>query len=128
MSAWPPATFLVAFDSGPQPRAGYSQNGLGLFIEIAGTKKKPPVWSLNHIGSGHCLCLLTGDVRKVFPIASDISDLGDWTFLGLEGWKNQLPGAPELLIEVLKRHGIKSLGTLKVGRNYEIAQKIAQTI
>lgn len=104
---WKDETFEVAYSFGPVPKAGYTYRGLGLFMVVKASKKgrRPPLWSLTHLGSGHRLALIEGDVRTAFPIATEIAESGDWDFLSLEGWKDRFPDAPERLRELCERYG-----------------------
>lgn len=104
--AWPAADVLVAYPGGPIAKAGYAWRGLGLFVAVPASPKgrRPAKWSLTHLGSGHAIAFLTGDVRTVFPVASEVAMAGDWTFDGLQGYKNQFPDAAERLSEIIARH------------------------
>lgn len=124
--AWPAASFQVAMPQGPVKRDGYAWRGLGLFLAVAGSPKgrRKPKWSLTHLGSGHAIAFIDGDVREVFPVATEIALAGDWTFDGLEGWRNQFPDAPAKMAEIAARHKhlTKSSGA---HRNEDVARAVA---
>lgn len=96
--SWEPADFLVA-DSwsniGYHKVAGYSYRGLGIHMIRSPKGRRPPTWSLCHLGSGHTVCLIDGRVAVAFAIASEIAECGDWSFDGLKGWINVDPEIPE---------------------------------
>lgn len=126
---WEPNTFEVAYFTGPSMVAGYVYRGLGMWIAIQGSPKgkRPPTWSLQHLGSGHRLCLIDGTVAKAFPVATEIAQAGEWDFLSLEGWKDRFPDAPERLREILARHkNTSGVGVAAhTDRGLAIAQQIA---
>lgn len=125
--AWPAAMVVVAMPSGPLDKPGYAWRGLGLFQAIPGSPKgrRPATWSLTHIGSGHAIAFLKGDVRTVFPIASEIALAGDWTFEGLDGWRNQFPDASERVSEIIARYPKIVSRAAGGGRNEDIARAVA---
>lgn len=131
---WKPEDFEVAYPSGPKPVAGYTYRGLGLFMRTEGsvTGKRPPLWNLSHLGTGHNLAIIEGFVAVSFPIATAIAEAGDWEFISLEGYKDRFPDAPERLREVCERHGsrVKSFAGSNPAsqwdeRNRAVAQQIA---
>ena len=103
---WPAADFEIATPNGPQWRTGYAMAGLGLYMMQGGSPKgrRKPLWSVTHIGTGHFICTLRGDVRTAFPVATEIAQAGDWTFDGLTGFKNQFPEAPERMREIAAKY------------------------
>lgn len=104
--AWPAATFPIATNLGVRMKAGYARKGLGLHRTAHASLKvrSPARWTLTHLGSGLRFAVLKGSVDKVFPIASEIADAGDWTFDGPLGWKNQFPDAAERLWEIIAKY------------------------
>lgn len=85
------------------------------------------MWALTHLGSGHQLCRIKGTVATVFPIASEIAESGDWSFDGLDGWRNQFPDAKEKLEAVAAKHPKLVVFTTGRGRDLmsaEIARQI----
>lgn len=103
---WQAGTFEIAMPYGPARRSGYVYRGLGLHVVNKGSPKgkRPPRWTLTHLGSGHALCWLDGDVATAFTVATEIAEAGDWDFLSLQGWKDRFPDAPDRLREILDRH------------------------
>lgn len=128
---WKPETFDVALASGPRAKAGYTYRGLGLWMRDTGSPKgrKPPVWSLTHLGSGHCVVELTGKVAVAFPVATEIAEAGDWEFISLVGYKDRFPDVADRLMEIISRHSkvTKRIGQspLSLERGLAIAQQIA---
>lgn len=125
--SWTPETFLIAMPGGPAKRHGYVYRGLGLYLIMPASPKgrRPAQWSLTHLGSGHCLAMLKGDVSTAFPIATEIAEAGDWTFDGLKGWKNHFPDAAERVREILERAGSRGKMTGGGNSNEGVAREIA---
>jgi hypothetical protein len=126
---WPAGDFLIGMPNGPTSVSGYVYLGLGLHQTYAGSPKgrNKPRWALTHLGSGHLVGTLKGDVRTAFPVATEIAELGDWTFEGLTGWKNQFPDIQERVAEVQARHSgvfTKSGGR---GASEDVARAIAMS-
>lgn len=97
---WEASEFLIAGSAGVHSVAGYTYKGLGMHIAVEASPKgrRPPVWCLTHLGSGHGICRIPGNVTTAFPIASEIAEIGDWSFDGLTGWLNR---DPDLLVKSL---------------------------
>lgn len=57
-------------------RDGYIYAGLGLFLI------KANAWSLTHLGSGLRICRINKPPSGVFAAATQIAELGNWTFGG----------------------------------------------
>jgi hypothetical protein len=89
--------------------------------------RRPARWALIHLGTGHRLAYLDGDVATAFPVATEIAEAGDWDFLSLLGWKDKFPDGREKLEEVCARHREVATMTLaeKGGSHLAIAQQIA---
>lgn len=125
---WKPETFEVAMPWGVSAKTGYTYRGLGLWQVMAPSPKgrRPAVWSLTHLGSGHMICGLKGDVATAFPVATEIAEAGDWDFLSLSGWKDRFPDAVARIREILARYPKVQYG--KVGgknQHHETAMQIA---
>lgn len=84
------------------------------------------MWSLSHLGSGHRIAILHGDVATAFPIASEIAEAGDWEFDSLHGWKDRFPDAKEKVDEILARSKRGNRGS-SIGHCEATAQQIAQS-
>lgn len=126
---WRPETFEVALPGGPTRKAGYVYRGLGIWQEMQPSPKgrRPAQWSLTHLGSGHKVCSIKGDVRTAFPVATEIAESGDWDFLSLEGWKDRFPNVHEVIGEILSRHPKIAVrgGGPRHDRSHAYAQQIA---
>ena len=125
---WKPETFQVAFPGGPTYRAGYVYRGLGIFQAIGPSPKgrRPAEWSLTHLGTGHKICLIKGDVRTAFPVATEIAEAGDWDFLSLEGWKDRFPDMKEVVGAIIERHA--KIATRGGSVGHENSRAVAQQI
>jgi hypothetical protein len=128
---WVNEEFDVAMIDGPRPTRGFVYRGLGLHLVSSGYKSRkgrkriPPMWRLTHLGSGHGVSTLRGELVDVLPVATEIAEAGDWTFDGLDGWKNQFPDARERMAEITGRHGKLIRATTGMGHCPEVAQQIA---
>jgi hypothetical protein len=94
---WRPAKFKRADKfEGAIETSGYIYRGLGLQMSIAQSPRgrKPPIWLLIHLNSGHVICQISGVVAKAFPIGAEIAECADWGFSGLDGWNNTDPNLP----------------------------------
>jgi hypothetical protein len=105
---WQPGEFVTGVSltyGGKVP--GYLYKGLALKLEIKPSPKgrRPAMWSLFHIRSGHQVATIHGDVRTAFPIATEIADTCDWSFGGLRGYLNQEPDLLDKVRAWAKRHG-----------------------
>lgn len=115
--SWQPADVVIAQAMAPdQTRAvpGYVYRGLGLHLAISSSRRrrktqseKPQTWALTHLGSGHRVAFIRGRVAVAFPIAAEIAECGDWSFDGLEGWRNVDPELPKRVFAIIERHGRK---------------------
>jgi hypothetical protein len=103
---WQPATVLTAHIPEPVPQAGYVYRSLGIWRSMRPSPKgrRPPTWCLTHLGSGHAVCNIKGKVAVAFAIAAEIADLGDWSFDGIDGWKNQFPDARTKMDEIVTKY------------------------
>lgn len=107
---WQPNEFLIADTWSPEKChkvAGYTCRGLGIHVVIQGSPKgrRPPTWSLTHLGSGHVVVRIAGKVAEAFLIASEIAECSEWdAFDGLDGWRNTDPGLPDKVREIMTRY------------------------
>lgn len=103
---WKPDEFEIAYVTGPYAVSGYTYRGLGLHILNPLPKKgrHSAQWGLSHLGTGHRLCMMEGDVATVFPIATEIAEAGDWGFISLLGYKDRFPDAAYMLREICERY------------------------
>lgn len=125
---WKPETFEVAMPYGPSLKAGYTYRGLGLWLVHKPSPKgrRPAVWSLTHLGTGHCIFQLQGGVAKAFPVAAEIAEAGDWDFLSLQGHKDRFPDAGVRIREILAANpGVLRGSVGGPGQYHEVAMQIA---
>ena len=88
---WKAEEFLNALRGmGPVSIAGYTHAGLGIYLGGAS-------WSLIHLGSGHRVCRLKGTLERAALLGCEVAALTDWTFLGLDGWRNTDPDLKDKL-------------------------------
>jgi hypothetical protein len=96
-----------------------------MVIKASPKGRRPPTWRLTHLGSGHAIASIVGTTARTFPIASEIAECGDWSFEGLEGWKNVEPDLPQKLVDIAERHKKYCKVRAGGGGNAEIARSIA---
>lgn len=127
--SWKPASFKIAVPPEPRIVAGYEYRGLGLHMSMRPSPKgqRPPTWDLSHLNSGHRVLSIKGNVADAFPIATEIAECGDWTFDGLDGWRNVEPELPEKVVAIAARYAKRC--TLRgAGGHDEPDHEMARTI
>lgn len=130
MSEWVRCRFLIALPEGPAERDGYSYRWLGLHQVRPPSPKgrRPPWFSLTHIGSGHRVCLINARLDAAKMIATEIAECGEWAFDGVDGWKNIDPSLRDKCIALFEKFG-KAVEFLGAGgnrdpRSAEVARQI----
>ena len=119
---WQPASFLVAFRDGPKRVAGYTYKGLGL-----SPRQRKRHWALTHLNSGHRIAIMEGKVYAVFPAAFELAEQCDWTFYGLEGWKNEQPDLKDKVVAwAAKDHRVAELTRGPSADNHSVADEIVR--
>lgn len=90
---WVPSEFLSARFGYVDTEYGWVCGGLAITPLWKGSPKgrRPPAWTMTHCGSGHRVCIIEAHDGFAFKIADRVLALTDWTFDGLEGWKNTDP-------------------------------------
>lgn len=123
---WQPAQYPIATVDGVRTVTGYVYRGLGMHVAVAASPKgrRPPRWSLTHLGSGHKLCNIDGDRGVAFPLASEVAQCGNWQFAGLRGYMSRDAALRERVAEIIARHRECSPGVV-CGPNEERAREIA---
>jgi|SRR5580658_10612236 hypothetical protein len=83
--------------------AGFTYRGLGLRQTFRGSPKgrRPPMWSLYHLGTGHGLCHFSLPEDRAFAFATRLAECGDWDFDGLDGWMNRDPELKDRFVSIL---------------------------
>lgn len=124
-SPWVPDKFMIALPWGPEIRKGFTYNGIGVHLVLKGSPKgrRKPRWHISHLGTGHAIAYVEVAAEKLQQIVTEIAEAGDWTFDGLDGWKNQFPDAPDKLREISGRYPVRRLGG--AGNLEHVAQSIA---
>lgn len=127
---WKPGTFDIALFSGIETKYGYIWRDLGLHLEseiLPSPKKRRKgrkSWALTHLNSGHRICDLIGEVKDIFPLASEIAELTDWSFTGLDGWKNIDPELGDKLDSFIKKNNAK-IKRSGIHSNEKLAREVA---
>lgn len=123
---WTAAKYLLATPVQPTDVSGRTYRGLGLHQAGRGSPKgkRPPWWALTHLATGHRVCRIDAHEDEALKIATLIAECGDWTFEGLDGWKNSDPELKEKAAAMMQTFpGRISIGV--AGHHTEIAHKIA---
>jgi hypothetical protein len=112
---------------------GFVYRGLGLYQSSAtkaryrrkdGTRRVYETWVITHLNTGHAVrTLFDCPAPRAFMLATDLADMADWTFDGLDGWKNTCPDMPDLLQDWHRRHELKGMPA-GGGRDESVAQAI----
>lgn len=132
---WEPARFKIG---GPQiyEVAGWEIEGLGLDLRSSvlgrrprkdGTRKLTTTWVATHLNTGHCVRMFRDvSTALVFPAALELATMTDWTFQGLEGWRNIDPALPDKL---QAWHAKWKLGVLRgsLGLDEDVARTIGMS-
>jgi hypothetical protein len=108
-------------------KPGYTYKGLGLRMIQAPSPKgrRPAEWLIIHLGSGHGIAVVAGTVSDVFPIVHELAEAGDWTFIGLDGWRNQFPEAKAATRAWLQRYSKFQRPFQALGRIESAARAVA---
>lgn len=107
MSAkWISGKLTVVLCGKVRKKQGRSYNGLGIVnvMEAVPEFHSPAATMVFHLGTGHGLCILQGDSQETTEVATQLAELGDWTFDTLAGWRNRFPDVGEKLRAVRDRH------------------------
>lgn len=134
MPPWTPAAFDVAGGFGSIDRVrGWEYRGIGLYllnqmraryVRKDGSRKLYQTWSAAHLNTGHAVRMFR-DVpfATMLAAATDLAEMADWTFDGLEGWRNVDPELPGKMQEWHARHALGALAA-GGGQNQDVAIKI----
>lgn len=88
---WQPGEFFAAISFGiVEHNYGWLWGGVAIQKLWNGSPKgrRPPAWSLIHTGSGHRICVIEAPESDAFQIADQVVGIGDWSFEGIDGWRN----------------------------------------
>lgn len=104
---WRPGYYMSACWGDVEQSPGRIHAGLAMSFTFAGSPKgrRPPVWTLTHLGSGHVVCNIEAHEAEAFAIATEIAECGDWDFDGLKGYLNRDPDLPEKFRALMQKHG-----------------------
>lgn len=84
--------------------------GLGVFLEAAadppgaGDDWLDDIWCICHLNTGHAVARVEGQRIAAFQIGEELAGIGDWTFTGIEGWKNLQPDLPQKVAETVRAY------------------------
>ncbi len=112
-SLWKPAEkYKIVVGPRIEDVTGYTYNGLGLRMHMRGSPKgrRPPMWNLTHLNSGHKIVSLHLHDTLAFKVATQIANLGDWSFNTLGGWRNRDPELRNKVAALLATYGQVQLG------------------
>jgi hypothetical protein len=108
------------------PTSGRVYRGLGLYRALKGSPKgrRPPRWSVVHLGSGHRVCMIDAHEHDAVVIATRIAECADWDWDGLDGWRNREPQIMDKLWAATKQYA-KSIRFGGGGQSESEARRIA---
>lgn len=103
---WQASSYQIANPGGTRAVVGVVFKGLGLHMVAPPSPKGrvPGYWVLTHLNSGHRIAALTGPAAQVKAVATEVAELTDWDFAGVDGYRNMDPELPKRFAEVTKRH------------------------
>lgn len=101
--SWQPEPFLALTAGKPETVVGWTHGGLGL-LECGPDIPMPSMWALYHLGSGHLVTFLMARDEEALRLSSEVAALCDWSFDGLNGWKNFAPHILDDLEELRARN------------------------
>lgn len=97
---------------------GFTYRGLGMHQASAtkaryrrkdGTRRVYETWVITHLNTGHAVrSMWDCPAPRAFMLATDLAEIADWTFDGLDGWRNACPEMPDLLQEWHRRHNLEA--------------------
>lgn len=97
---WRMAPVHISQDLGITAALGLTYRGIGLYFD-----REAENFDVLHLGSGHRLASIRGRDRALAKeLAGQIADLGDWTFDGLDGWRNSDPQIIDRLRALMAKH------------------------
>ncbi len=88
---------------GPTRTDAILYRGVALFEVYPQSRAQPPQWSLSHVNTGYCICMIHAVRPIAITIATPIAEMADWSFDSVDGWKNTQPDLIERLQPVLDR-------------------------
>lgn len=103
---WVYKTFDAADFDGVRQKQGYCCDTLAMqkVIRASPRGKRPPIWSLTHLNTGHTVAHICAWEDRAFEIATEIYELIDWSFAGLHGWKNVEPQLPDMMQSIKAKY------------------------
>lgn len=96
---WLETSFKIARFNEPPVTVNGVVHERGIGVHRVGEEK----WLLIHVRSGHAIVRLDLPEIEAIAVATEIAELGDWTFESLQGWQNHqplLPGKMQALVEL----------------------------
>ncbi len=88
---WIYQPYKIASPAGIKTVDGLTYKGIGIHMKFPSGVVKPPFWEITHLNSGHRICYIAAPLERTRQIATEIADMADWDFQGLEGWRNLDP-------------------------------------
>jgi hypothetical protein len=108
--SWAEGKFDVVAGDDVGEVAGFTYNGLGLFVlgpaayDVSAQVLLPNEWSVTHLNTGHQVCRLVGQRMRVMGMAKEIADCTDWeAFSSVKGWANTDPGLSDKISQLHRK-------------------------
>lgn len=124
---WKSEDFLIAAPGGPSSRHGFVYRGLGVHKIIGASPRgrRPPLWSVTHLGSGHRVGNIHAHIVRAFDIATMVAECVEWDWNGLDGYRNIEPDLAQKLRDFVNQFGKEFALTSGSGYDKESALEIA---
>lgn len=124
---WKAGTFLTCNDPS-RPISGriYRCLGLRMMFRQSPKGRRPPLWTLFHLGTGHAICGFSLHEEAAIGLATEIAECADWDFDGLQGWRNVEPDLPDKFRAVRDAHPEAKFGNCSGRQSEGAARFIAE--
>jgi hypothetical protein len=118
---WEPAIILQAKEKSIEKFPGYICDNVGMY-------KTENSWFMVHISSGHVIFKFFNDQTRAFYLAEKLMKDTDWTFDGVDGWRNRDPELLNKLQTFYSRHFLDIDTQIQQERNPEMAKEVLERL
>jgi hypothetical protein len=118
---WEPAIILQAKEKSIEKFPGYICDNVGMY-------KTENSWFMVHISSGHAIFKFFNDQTRAFYLAEKLMKDTDWTFDGVDGWRNRDPELLNKLQTFYSLHFLDIDTQIQQERNPEMAKEVLERL
>jgi hypothetical protein len=111
----------------PIPALVYRGLGLKMVFRASPKGRRPPMWTVYHLGTGHVVCNFNLHEGPALVLATEIAECGNWDFDGLQGWRNVDPDLPDKFRAIRAAHSEAKFLNSSGHQSEEVARAIAET-